>query len=336
MKYRIPPFTTLGALVFIIGILAVFLVPAVAPTLMAVAYVGALLEFRKYTSRFQFGMLLVAGAALGVLLDREANGFPVMAIVLVLAALTTFLRQTKLFGLTYVNHTWMEPAMMVVAVGLYLTAALRPGTEWQHVALPLLPLLYAGGLTFLYVQDSILLRRKAIDGYRVQPGHAAPDFELPDQDGTPVRLSGYIGNHPVLLIFVRGDWCPGCHILLRTYERNRERFMEKGVHVLGIGPDSVDVNKDMVERIGVTYKLLSDPGQRTSQRYGVTYSNPVLESGVGYEAGIPLPASFLVDVNGVVRYVSRPDRVGEFLDPSLIFGVLDALPSTGKPRWKAA
>ena len=124
--------------------------------------------------------------------------------------------------------------------------------------------------------------------------------------------------------------------MLRTYERNRERFMAKGIHVLGIGPDSEDVNKDMVERIGVGYRLLSDEGQRTSQRYGVIYDNPILDSGVDYDQGIPLPASFLVDIDGVVRYVSRPDRVGEFLDPALIFGVLDALPSVPKHTWKAA
>ena len=88
-------------------------------------------------------------------------------------------------------------------------------------------------------------------GYKVQVGHPAPDFELPDQTGALVRLSDHRGKHPVLLIFVRDDWCPGCHIMLRTYERNSLRFMEKGVHVVGIAPADIGVNKDMVQRIGV-------------------------------------------------------------------------------------
>ncbi|MEO8733914.1 MAG: peroxiredoxin family protein [Flavobacteriales bacterium] len=336
MKNRIHPFTTIGALVYLVGVAAIVLVPGSASILVAVAYGCALLEFQKYTSRFQFGMLLLTGATLGVLLDLDQNSFPLMTIALVLAALATFLRQAKMQVFTYVNHTWMEPAMMVIAIGSFLLNALRPGVEWQAVLLPLPALLFAIGLTALYVQDGILFRRKASAAYRVQLGHVAPDFELPDQHGETVRLSSYIGLHPVLLIFVRGDWCPGCHVLLRTYERNRELFREKGIHVLGIGPDSVDVNKDMVERIGVGYKLLSDEGQHTSQRYGVIYSNPILESGLDYEEGIPLPASFLVDIDGVVRYVSRPDQVGEFLDPALIFGVLDALPTVAEQTWKAA
>ena len=52
--------------------------------------------------------------------------------------------------------------------------------------------------------------------------------------------------------------------------------------------------------------------------------HPVKESHK-YQEGIPLPASFLVDKNGIVRYTSRPDRVGEFLDPSKIFPVLEKL-----------
>ena len=170
-------------------------------------------------------------------------------------------------------------------------------------------------------------------GYRVQVGKPAPDFELPDQDGNLVRLSDLQGKHPVLLIFVRGDWCPGCHMMLRTYERNRARFKEKGVHVIGIGPDDISVNLSMVQRIGVGYRMLSDDKQEVSSQYGVVYSNPLIETMVDYSKGMPLPASFLVDANGIVRYASRPDRVGEFLDPELIFGVLDGIQPDTSIAW---
>jgi len=147
-----------------------------------------------------------------------------------------------------------------------------------------------------------------------------------------VRLSDCRGKHPVLLIFVRGDWCPGCDMMLRTYERNRRVFQTKGVHVLGIGPDDISVNKDMVERIGVGFRMLSDDQQEVSRRYGVVCNNAALEMAVDYAKGIPLPASFLADVDGTVRYVSSPERVGEFLNPELIFSTLQALPN-GTMAW---
>ena len=56
------------------------------------------------------------------------------------------------------------------------------------------------------------------------------------------------------------------------------------------------------------------------------YSNPIIEAGIDYRQGIPLPASFLLDIDGVVRYVSRPERVGEFLRPELVLDVLEQMP----------
>jgi len=38
----------------------------------------------------------------------------------------------------------------------------------------------------------------------ITPGELAPDFELEDIHGNPVRLSRYRGSKPVVLIFLRG------------------------------------------------------------------------------------------------------------------------------------
>ena len=38
----------------------------------------------------------------------------------------------------------------------------------------------------------------------ITPGEIAPDFELPDMQGNPVRLSSYRGSKPVVLAFLRG------------------------------------------------------------------------------------------------------------------------------------
>ncbi|MFZ1617387.1 MAG: hypothetical protein WAT41_08575, partial [Flavobacteriales bacterium] len=171
MKNRIHPFTTLGALLFITGSAAIFLLPEAAPVLIAFAYWGAMVEFVKYTSRFQFGLMTLAGALLGLLLDLQGTGFPVMTLILTAAVLATTLRQAKMQVFTYVNHTWMEPTLMIIAIGLYVMNALRPGIGWQSVVLPVPSLLFAIGLTVLYVQDGRLLRRQAKGGYRIHPGH---------------------------------------------------------------------------------------------------------------------------------------------------------------------
>ncbi|MCB9184871.1 MAG: peroxiredoxin family protein [Flavobacteriales bacterium] len=334
MLQRIHPFTSLAlVLVAIAPVFAFVGEPLVLVILLVLAHGFALLEFKKYTSTFQFDMIVLTAVALGVLVDLRHQSWPLLTVSMALAGTATIMRQAFMQRFTYVNLLWVDTGVSVVSLGLYVAAIWgRPFALDLHLAL-LLPIGMAVGLTFSYVQDGLRMRRSTLAGYRIKIGMRAIDFCLPDQDGHPVRLSDYQGRHPVLLIFVRGDWCPGCHMMLRTYERNRKRFAEKGIHVVAVGPDDIEVNRDMVARIGVGYRMLSDARQEVSGQYGVVYNNPIIEMGVDYAQGIPLPASFLIDTDGIVRYVSRPDRVGEFLDPDLIFPELDKLTDSAPVAW---
>ena len=195
-------------------------------------------------------MILNNGVGLGLLLDLEhGTGGPLSASLL-LGSVAIIARQAFMQQFTYVNLLWPGTDLALLAAPLYLNAVIGTPFNWVPWLL-LVALACAVGLTFSHVQDARQMLKHTTFGYKVQVGHPAPDFELPDQTGALVRLSDHRGKHPVLLIFVRDDWCPGCHMMLRTYERNSLRFMEKGVHVVGIAPDDIGVNKDTVQRIGV-------------------------------------------------------------------------------------
>lgn len=334
MLQRIHPFTSLALLLMALApVFAMIDAPEVMIILLVAAHGFALLEFKKYTSSFQFDMIVLTAAAIGVLIDLNHSSWPILTVSLVLAGTATIARQAFMQRFTYVNLLWLDTGIATLATLLFLVALISHDFAWDLWLAPLLPLGMALGLTFSYVQDGLRMKRSTQFGYRIKPGMTAVDFTLQDQVGRFVSLSDFRGRNPVLLIFVRGDWCPGCHMMLRTYERNRKRFAEKGIQVVAVGPDDIRVNRDMVSRIGVGYSMLSDEGQRVSSQYGVVYSNPIIELGVDYAQGIPLPASFLIDIDGVVRYVSRPDRVGEFLDPDLIFPELEKLAGQPSVAW---
>ncbi|MFZ1688173.1 MAG: redoxin domain-containing protein [Flavobacteriales bacterium] len=329
------PLTKLAAILAITALvlLAMGSLP-IAALLLCAAYGALCIEFRTHTGTPQFISMLMVGALLGMMIDLHHGLFPLVTSASLLSAGATVLRQAYMQKLTYVRFLVIEPMLMTAAIACQVVAMCAVPFAWDLWLLPALPMVAACVLVVNYAYDGVLLKSSARFGYRIQVGQPAPAIELPDQFGSMVKLSSYRGDHPVLLIFVRGDWCPGCHMMLRTYERNRETFLRKGVHVLAIGPDSIEVNKDMVERLGVGYKLLSDHEQRVSRQFGVVYNNPLIEQNVDYTQGIPLPASFLVDREGIVRYVSRPDRVGEFLNPELIFGVLNSMPDSPGAQWE--
>jgi PAS domain S-box-containing protein len=161
--------------------------------------------------------------------------------------------------------------------------------------------------------------------FPMETGRKASDFTLYDQYGNAITLSSFSGKSDVLLLFVRGDWCPGCHIMIRTYYKYREKFKEKGVVFLVIGPDPQGVNREMMERLGVDFIMLADDTMEVTGRYGVQADGKL--PSVEYSNGFPLPAAFIIDKQGIIRYTTKPENPGSFLRPDSILAVLDGLQS---------
>jgi peroxiredoxin len=244
-------------------------------------------------------------------------------------ALVATLRQSFVGFFTHSRFLWMESVLW--PLGLLLVGAdlfLDP-SGWIK-PLCLLPSFITATIYLLSSFNDIRQTRLARNQkFGVQPGMQVPDFTLPNAENKPVSVADFRGK-PLLLLFVRGDWCPGCHIMLRTYERDRHQFQARGVQLLAVGPDPVGVNREMISRLGLNFELLSDEDLSVTQLFGI--KNPFVVKGVGMDDGVPLPASFLIDATGIIRYTSRPDRLGEFLDPNTIFGVLQSIdqPATSK------
>ena len=157
----------------------------------------------------------------------------------------------------------------------------------------------------------------------VAVNHSAPDFSLPDENGNMVVLSEFKGKRDVLVFFIRGDFCPFCQMMLRTFQKEREKFIQKNVVMLSVSPGPVDINKEMVKKFGLDYKLLCDTPQEVMQKYGC---HDAADKRV-YSEGMPIPGTFLIDKKGVLRYFSRADacKPGEAFNPSSILAALESL-----------
>jgi glutaredoxin-dependent peroxiredoxin len=79
--------------------------------------------------------------------------------------------------------------------------------------------------------------------------------------------------------------------------------------VLGVSVDFNDANKAWVEKIGVTYPLLSDVRRQMTKAYGVLYDDPTMAED---PQRIPLylrakRAWFVIDKEGVIRYAKTTE-----------------------------
>ena len=89
-------------------------------------------------------------------------------------------------------------------------------------------------------------------------GQAAPDFELLNQDGIPVRLSDFRGRRVIIFAFPKANTM-GCNNQACSFRDVFPRIESHKAVVLGVSSDSVDVLAGWKRRQKLPYDLLSDP-----------------------------------------------------------------------------
>lgn len=102
----------------------------------------------------------------------------------------------------------------------------------------------------------------------LEVGTKAPDFTLPDQNGTMHSLSDYRGKK-VILYFYPKDMTAGCTKQACGFAERFPQFQEKGAVILGVSKDTVASHKKFEEKYNLPFTLLSDTEKTVIQAYDV-------------------------------------------------------------------
>jgi len=148
----------------------------------------------------------------------------------------------------------------------------------------------------------------------IEPGAAAPDFTLPDQDGNEVSLAGLQGQR-VLLVFYPADFSPVCTDQLNVYQEVLRELEERGVKMLGVSVDSAWAHKAFQDQLGVSIPLLADfhPKGEVAKAYGVWVD----------DYGVSARSLVMIGPDGTVEWSYRPSSPLEIPGANLIFDALD-------------
>ncbi|URD52097.1 peroxiredoxin [Chroococcidiopsis sp. CCNUC1] len=127
-------------------------------------------------------------------------------------------------------------------------------------------------------------------------GAITPDFRLPDiTNGREVKLSEYRGKQPVILAFTRifteKQYCPFCFPHIKDVNEKYDRFRDRGIELLMITSTDEKQSQIVVRDLGLRMPLLSDPSCNVFRAYST-----------GQALGAPLPAQFVLDNQGRLRY----------------------------------
>jgi len=128
----------------------------------------------------------------------------------------------------------------------------------------------------------------------VEVGQQAPDFELKDQHGTPVRLSGYRGKKNVVLVFYPLAFSGVCSGELAAMRDEFPEAARDDVELLTVSVDSGYALRAWSDAEQFGFSLLSDfwPHGGVARSYGI----------FDEKLGIATRGTFIIDKDGVVRW----------------------------------
>jgi thioredoxin-dependent peroxiredoxin len=132
----------------------------------------------------------------------------------------------------------------------------------------------------------------------VQEGDKAPDFELLDQDGKPVKLSDHVGETVVLYFYPRAN-TPGCTTQACGIRDRRSDYAAAGATVIGISPDEPVALRKFADDHDLDFTLVGDPDHSTAEAYGTWVEKSMY--GKKY-MGIQR-ATFIIDASGKIAKV---------------------------------
>lgn len=129
-------------------------------------------------------------------------------------------------------------------------------------------------------------------------GEMAPDFELEDDSGARVRLSGLRGKTVVLYFYPRDD-TPGCTKEACSFRDSWAAVKASGAAVYGLSPDTVEKHRAFRDKYGLQFPLLSDRDRSVMKAYGA-FGKKIM---YGKEVEGVIRSTFIIGPDGKVAKV---------------------------------
>lgn len=111
----------------------------------------------------------------------------------------------------------------------------------------------------------------------LERGESAPDFELMNQDGEPVKLSDFAGRNVVLYFYPKAG-TPGCTRQARGVRDRGAEYEQADAVVLGVSRDRPEQLLEFAREEGLGFTLLSDPDNEVARLYGIEVQHRTLKS----------------------------------------------------------
>lgn len=180
------------------------------------------------------------------------------------------------------------------------------------------------------------LRQTGIEDRVARVGEQAAAFTLPNQDGDDVSLQELSSRGPVVVTFYRGVWCPYCNADLENLQKHVEGLEKAGATLIAISPEQAEFSRKMRRTRRLSFDILVDKHNEVAATFGLRWTvvDPLkslyresLDINLSRYHGdddwtLPIPARFVIDGAGVIRYAEASADYTRRPDPD---GLLDVV-----------
>jgi peroxiredoxin len=172
----------------------------------------------------------------------------------------------------------------------------------------------------------------------VKPGDRMPEFLLPSAEGHLVASTELLVRGPLIVTFFRGAWCPYCAATLDALEGLLPELSRAGGILVAMTPETGGRALAMKRSHGLSYEVLVDVDLVVAMEFGIVFRTPPLYLDLLRRHGIdlseisgnpgmllPVPASFLIDRQGIIRRSWVDIDFTQRAEPTAILAALVAL-----------
>jgi peroxiredoxin len=167
-------------------------------------------------------------------------------------------------------------------------------------------------------------------------GAKAPAFELPDQNGKPVSSADLLTKGPLVLLFIRGRWCPFCVAQMEAMNYIAAQITAAGASLIAISPQTEKQAYFMHDQHKLAFPLLVDARNKVARQFGLVYSVPDEQKDLYRRTFVnlplangddswtlPIPATFILDRDANVLFACANEDYTERPEPLEILSVLE-------------
>lgn len=162
-------------------------------------------------------------------------------------------------------------------------------------------------------------------------GDSFPNFALPNTDNETCSFSDLLANGPLVISFYRGAWCPYCNLEIKALQQRLPEINAAGGQLVAISPQLPDKSADQIVNSKLDFEVLSDIEKKLAKECGLVFTLPESLHPIyaawqldipGHNGDnsfeLPIPATYIIDTDGVVRYAHIDMDYTKRLEPNII------------------